>query len=33
VNSGEAERMHKVAEAPSGDAPGAPPAAGKREKA
>jgi hypothetical protein len=33
VNSGEAERMHKVAEAPSGAAPGAPPAAGKREKA
>jgi hypothetical protein len=33
VNSGEAERMHKVAEAPSGDASGAPPAAGKREKA
>ncbi len=33
VNSGEAERTHKVAEAPSGDASGAPPAAGKREKA
>ena len=33
VNSGEAERMRKVADAPAGEASGAPPAPGKREKA
>ena len=33
VNGGEAERMRKVADAPAGEASGAPPAPGKREKA
>jgi len=33
VNSGEAERLKKVADGPGSDASGAPPTPGRREKA